>query len=86
MTNSQEHVSCVLCGMMGTMARFHRGPFPPVARTRTWGGSLPKQKGDQRRRGVMEWSDRRGCSQEDLLTMKAKLTAALKLVEKELKG
>ncbi len=85
MTNSQEHVSCIICGMMGTMARLRNGPYQPVARTRTWGGSVPKQKGDQRRRGIMDWSDPRDCSKEDLLVMQAKLQAALKVIEKELK-
>jgi hypothetical protein len=86
MTNSQEHVTCALCGLMVTMDRLRRGPFPPVARTRTWGGSLPKQKGDQRRRGIMDWSEKRDCSRADLLLIKAKLQAALKQVEEELKG
>ncbi len=85
MTNSQEHISCPVCGMMGTMARLQGGPYPPVSRTRTWGGSMPKQKGDQRRRGIMDWSDPRGCSHADLQVMQAKLQAALNIVEKELK-
>jgi hypothetical protein len=46
---------------------------------------MPKQKGDQRRRGIMDWSPPRDCSREDLLVMQAKLQAALKVVEKELK-
>jgi hypothetical protein len=34
----------------------------------------------------MDWSEKRDCSRADLLLIKAKLQAALKQVEEELKG
>jgi hypothetical protein len=69
---------------MITLERLGRGPFPPMARTRTWGGSLKREKGE-RRRGIMDWSDPRPCGRQDLLFVRQKLQEALAEVEKELR-
>lgn len=82
--NTQEHTTCALCGLMATMERFSRGPFPPMSRTRTWGGSPKLEKGE-RRRGTMEWTDPQPASRQELLVIQQKLQQALQMVEEELK-
>ena len=83
MANSQEHITCALCGLMITMERYERGPFQPMARTRTWGGSLKREKGE-RRRGIMDWTEPRPPSRQDLLAILEKLEAAKQMILKEL--
>jgi hypothetical protein len=68
---------------MITLERLGRGPFPPMARTRTWGGSLKREKGE-RRRGIMDWTEPRPCARQDLLAILEKLEAAKQMVLKEL--
>ena len=85
MANSREHITCALCGLMITMERYGRGPFPPITRTQTWGGSAKREKGDRwRRQGIMDWSEPRSPTREDLQIIRGKLLEALKEVEKEI--